>query len=192
MPETLTSPLLEAATETFESLAYLFAEPGITDDIPGEDVEGVVAVAFSGPSHGGVIMQLSGGVLPALAANMLGLDDPTSGHDQRDALGEAANVICGNVLPRVAGSAAVFALGSPTAVRQLVRRRPIPRRRVGADPARCRRRTRRYRTRDAPVALRGAPRRAPPHSSLRCPRCPPLPCRSASSWSMTPPSCARR
>ena len=43
MPETLTSPLLEAATETFESLAYLFAEPGITDDIPGEDVEGVVA-----------------------------------------------------------------------------------------------------------------------------------------------------
>ncbi len=112
MPETLTSPLLEAATETFESLAYLFAEPGITDDIPGEDVEGVVAVAFSGPSHGGVIMQLSGGVLPALAANMLGLDDPTSGHDQRDALGEAANVICGNVLPRVAGSAAVFALGS--------------------------------------------------------------------------------
>lgn len=113
MPETLTSPLLEAATETFESLAYLFAEPGITDDIPGEDVEGVVAVAFTGPSHGGVIMQLSGGVLPALAANMLGLDDPTSGHDQRDALGEAANVICGNVLPRVAGSAAVFALGVP-------------------------------------------------------------------------------
>lgn len=113
MPETLTSPLVEAATETFESLAYLFAEPGTADDLPAADVEGVVAVSFSGPSHGGVILQLSGGVLPALTANMLGLDDPSTAVDQRDALGEAANVICGNVLPRVAGSTAVFALGVP-------------------------------------------------------------------------------
>lgn len=113
MPETLTSPLLDAATETFESLAYLFAEPGTADNLPVADVEGVVAVSFSGPSHGGVILQLSGGVLPALTANMLGLDDPSTAVDQRDALGEAANVICGNVLPRVAGSTAVFALGVP-------------------------------------------------------------------------------
>lgn len=113
MPETLTSPLAEAASETFESLAYFFAEPGAPDDLPTDGIDGVVGVAFSGPSNGGVILQLSGGVLPALAANMLGLDEETSPGDQRDALGEAANVICGNVLPRVAGTAAVFALGVP-------------------------------------------------------------------------------
>ena len=113
MPETLTSPLVEAASETFESLAYFFAEPGTADAVPTDEVDGVVGVAFSGPAHGGVILQLSGGVLPALAANMLGLDEQSSSHDQRDALGEAANVICGNVLPRIAGTAAVFALGVP-------------------------------------------------------------------------------
>lgn len=117
MPELLTSAfpaaLADAASETFESLAYCFAEPGQSTDVPGDGVDGVVAVAFEGEARGGVLLQLSGGILPAMAGNMLGLDEPASPSDQRDALGEAANVICGNVLPRVAGVTAVFSLGVP-------------------------------------------------------------------------------
>ncbi|MFN8666473.1 MAG: chemotaxis protein CheX [Gemmatimonadaceae bacterium] len=109
----LATPLAEAASETFESLAYFFAEPGVADEIPADGVDGIVGVAFSGPAHGGVILQLTGGVLGSLAANMLGLEEAISAGDQRDALGETANVICGNVLPRIAGPAAVFALGVP-------------------------------------------------------------------------------
>jgi len=114
MPESLTTPLVEAASETFESLAYLFAEPVSGAPDPSDVVEGVVAVSFNGPAHGGLILQLAGGALAPLTSNMLGLDDPPSPQDQRDALGEAANVICGNVLPRVAGATAVFSLGVPT------------------------------------------------------------------------------
>jgi hypothetical protein len=113
MPESFASRIADAATETFESLAYCFAEPGDASDVPGEGVDGVVAVAFEGEARGGVVLQLSGGILPSMAGNMLGLDEPASPSDQRDALGEAANVICGNVLPRVAGVTAVFSLGVP-------------------------------------------------------------------------------
>lgn len=113
MPETYAAPLVDASTETFEQLAYFFAEPGPVDAVDPSDVEGVVAVAFSGVSNGGVVLQLAGGILPALAANMLGLETGASVTEQQDALGEAANVICGNVLPRIAGTTAVFALGVP-------------------------------------------------------------------------------
>ena len=114
MSETLTSPLVDAAVESFESLAFFFAETVSSDGpVPGE-ADGVTAVSFSGPSRGALVLQLSGGVLPALAGNMLGLEESPSAEDQRDALGETANVICGNVLPRLAGSTAVFALTPPT------------------------------------------------------------------------------
>ncbi len=117
MPETrstlLTTPLVDAATETFEQLAYFFAEPRPVDTFDPGSVDGVVAVAFSGVSNGGVVLQLAGGILSSLASNMLGLESSATEREQRDALGEAANVICGNVLPRIAGTTAVFALGVP-------------------------------------------------------------------------------
>ena len=114
MPELLQSPLVDAAVESFESLAFFFAE--IMSDagaVPGE-ADGVTAVSFAGPSRGALVLQLSGGILPALAGNMLGLEETPSSDEQRDALGETANVICGNLLPRIAGSTAVFALTPPT------------------------------------------------------------------------------
>ena len=118
MSETLAASLPDAlaaaAIETFESLAYFFAEQAPADEVPGDGVDGVVGVGFRGPSSGGVVLQLSGGTLEPLTANMLGVDDPPSAAQQADALGEVVNIICGNVLPRVAGSTAVFALGVPT------------------------------------------------------------------------------
>jgi CheY-specific phosphatase CheX len=114
MPETLCAPLAAAAIETFESLAYAFAEQGSIGEIPSDGVDGVVGVTFSGPSRGGVVMQLSGGILGPLTASMLGVDETPTLAQQADALGEVVNIICGNVLPRVAGSAAVFSLGVPT------------------------------------------------------------------------------
>ena len=53
----------------------------------------------------------------ALAANMLGVSDAEAdARTRRDALGEVANVVCGNVLPLVGGRHAVFHLGAPHAV----------------------------------------------------------------------------
>jgi hypothetical protein len=44
---------------------------------------------------------------------MLGVDEPPATAQQYDALGEIANVICGNLLPRIAGPQAVFQLSPP-------------------------------------------------------------------------------
>jgi hypothetical protein len=44
---------------------------------------------------------------------MLGLVPPLARTIQVDALGEVTNVICGNVLPALAGRDAVFDLGAP-------------------------------------------------------------------------------
>lgn len=60
-------------------------------------------------------MTISTEVLQELAANMLGLDDEEGiTEDQRfDALKETMNVICGNLLPAIAGDEVVFDIDMP-------------------------------------------------------------------------------
>ncbi|BAH37407.1 hypothetical protein GAU_0365 [Gemmatimonas aurantiaca T-27] len=72
-----------------------------------------VSVEFRGPLIGRLVVRASSVVLPALAANMLGADQSRHLPLQRDALGEIANVICGNVLPLIAGSDVIFNLAAP-------------------------------------------------------------------------------
>jgi CheY-specific phosphatase CheX len=110
------SPLLTAATSTFESLALLFAETpsgGAPADVP---LTHAARVTFAGPRAGALEVAVSDDVAVALAANMLGLDPDAVRADaalRRDAVGELANVVCGNVLPLVAGREAVFRLAAP-------------------------------------------------------------------------------
>ncbi len=110
------SPLLTAATSTFESLALLFVESppsGAQLDAP---LTHAVRVAFAGPCAGALDVAVSDDVAVALAANMLGLDPDAVRADadvRHDAVGELANVVCGNVLPLVAGREAVFHLAAP-------------------------------------------------------------------------------
>jgi hypothetical protein len=68
---------------------------------------------FRGPFRGRIVVRLFGNLLPTLTANMLGetqADDPAL---QEDSLKEITNVICGNLLPLVAGDTAVFDLEPP-------------------------------------------------------------------------------
>ena len=58
-------------------------------------------------------MLLSGAVTKKLASNISGSEEISSDILSLDALGEIANVICGNVLPRIAGSKEIFHLTSP-------------------------------------------------------------------------------
>ncbi len=52
--------------------------------------------------------------MPGIATNMLGLDGAElSRTQQEDAFRELANVICGNLLPALAGTQAVFAVSPP-------------------------------------------------------------------------------
>ena len=61
-------------------------------------------------------MMVSTSIVPELASNMLGLDmadGPASPGQQEDALKELMNVICGNLLPEIAGCEAIFNVGAP-------------------------------------------------------------------------------
>ena len=108
--------LSEVAAETLEQLAFIFsfAEDPEEDAIWDEDVTGC-HVTFSGPHQGEILLVINSAVLPELAANMLGMDDdeePPQEH-QEDALKEALNVICGNLLPKIGGVEAVFDISAP-------------------------------------------------------------------------------
>ena len=112
------SPLLTASTSTFESLALLLADAPPSAAQASAPLTHAVSVGFVGPSSGSLVVAVSEDVAVALAANMLGLEPDAVRADPAlpcDALGELANVVCGNVLPLVAGREAVFHLAAPAA-----------------------------------------------------------------------------
>lgn len=108
--------LYQAATLTFEELGFMFP-------IEAADPAGIaaktcatVSVSFAGEFRGELILKVEKSVLPLMAANMLGEDTPPDEAMQMDALGEIANVICGNTLPMIGGKKSVFRLSAPKPV----------------------------------------------------------------------------
>lgn len=115
-------PLLQAALttatrSTFEELGLLLvagdpAAAGV-GDASGEPPTAGARVDFGGPWAGSVVLRVSDDVLDTAAANMMGRDAPPAEPLRRDALGEMTNVLCGNLLPLVAGRRSVFRLQAP-------------------------------------------------------------------------------
>ncbi len=107
--------LYQVAAETLEQLAYFFVEKPEDDDIFEPTDEMVTAVAsFNGPFSGCVGISLALNLLPEVASNMLGIEDgEISEQEQVDAFKEVANILCGNLLPKIAGPEKVFDIDSP-------------------------------------------------------------------------------
>ncbi len=125
--------LLDVVQRTFESLAFMM--PAMEEEAAcgaGENMAAqatgwkacatknspfaTVTVAFEGPLKGELALRVSQKLLAPLATNMLGLemdDAPPSASQQIDALKELLNVICGNLLPEIAGKQAVCNLQTP-------------------------------------------------------------------------------
>src|SRR5262249_21385176 len=78
-----------------------------------------VQVSFDGPCAGTLYLSVDEQLLPNLAAKMLGEEEAPSMDLQCDALGEFANVVCGNLLPRIAGKEAVFDMGVPLLIHDI-------------------------------------------------------------------------
>ena len=113
MNKKLETELYKAATLAFEELGFLLPTPEIDEQQLNARVEAAVSIDFEGPFSGNLLVRICGGVLPILAANMLGEEEAPSKSLQYDALGEIANVICGNMLPGIAGSKNVFHVNPP-------------------------------------------------------------------------------
>ena len=112
MNAAVSARLAAVTMATLERLAFLFASP--VEEAPAAQEAGLetVRVEFTGAFTGGLELSLSVPVLAELAANMLGASEGAalSADEQRDALKELANVVCGNLLPAIAGRAKAFNL----------------------------------------------------------------------------------
>jgi CheY-specific phosphatase CheX len=94
----------------------LFADDELSEGQRNLPVEAVARVSFGGHQAGILEVRIAGALLPKLASNMLGVEEFPESSVALDAFGETANVICGNVLPLVAGPNAVFDLDAPEVV----------------------------------------------------------------------------
>lgn len=113
MSSTTVRSLSRATTATFEELALLFPETELSPDQAAAPLDIAVSVDFRGPLTGRLVVRASTNILPTIAANMLGAEASTQQPLQRDALGEIGNVICGHVLPLIAGADKIFNLAAP-------------------------------------------------------------------------------
>ena len=113
MPHESSSVLENVALDAFEQLGFLLADPE-----PAETTGPLhgMRVAFRGPVAGTLDVWADETLLETLAMNMTGGDEPPGRDVQMDALGEMANVICGNVLPTLEDPGAVFRLDAPAAL----------------------------------------------------------------------------
>jgi len=114
MTAQLSQELYRAAARTFEDLAFLLPMQGDPASTDGQ--QAWAFVAFSGPFSGRVAVGCPRQMLVPLAANMLGDGDVPALGQQLDALREVANVVCGNLLPAIAGTQAVFRMEAPHVV----------------------------------------------------------------------------
>lgn len=116
MIKSLQDRLLAATVRTFEGLAFMMvARPDEDEEIP-ESFEAGVRVRFEGIVGGTLSLVARRGILTPLATNMLGDDAAAQPSLAVDALGEAANVICGNVLSTVDDGGRCFRLDAPARI----------------------------------------------------------------------------
>ncbi len=113
MIKQLQSQLTQATISTFENLGFVMAEPTVADFQAEQPLAWGARVDFRGPVSGWFDVRLTDDVVDEVAANMLGLDGNVPDDDKRDAVGEIANVICGNVVPALGAPEDVFDLSAP-------------------------------------------------------------------------------
>lgn len=118
MKEAIKDTLYRVGVEVLEKIAFVFS---FTEDERENMSAGnavTARVTFSGLFTGSLVMRISDSILPELTGNMLGLDDSeeTTREQQHDAVKELINVICGNLLPAIAGKSMVFNVDTPIIV----------------------------------------------------------------------------
>lgn len=113
MTSQLDKKLCSAAARTFEDLCFMITLGDDAQDRDDPQAKAQASVQFTGAFSGKLVLRASDSLLTALAANMLGDPDDVTDQQQMDALGEAANVVCGNLLPDIAGSEEVFRISAP-------------------------------------------------------------------------------
>lgn len=90
--------LKEASIRTFEDICFMYVEPELEDSQKDLALEGAAEVKFRGDLTGKLVIESRGDLGTAVAINMLSNEHPSL-QQKKDALGEIANIICGNIVP---------------------------------------------------------------------------------------------
>ena len=98
MKQQIENVLKEASIKTFEDTCFMYLVPELKDEQKKHPLEAAAEVKFKGDSSGHLILAVTGDLFSAIAKNMLSCESPTV-LQKKDALGEVANIICGNVIP---------------------------------------------------------------------------------------------
>ncbi|MEN6449045.1 MAG: chemotaxis protein CheX [Thermoguttaceae bacterium] len=107
--------LAKVTEDTFASMAFVLPlgeQDGGEDDAPPQTS---ASIRFSGPFGGSLTLSVSSRMVAILADNILGRAErgSASPEEQQDALKEILNVICGNLLPRIATPSDMFHVSQP-------------------------------------------------------------------------------
>ena len=116
MPICLERELYRAAILTFEELSFMLPADILDARQQAAKPSARASISFAGPFNGNLVVTAFGDILPMVSANMLGQDTPPAQNEQLDALREISNVVCGNLLPSLAGSEAIFDIFPPAVV----------------------------------------------------------------------------
>ena len=91
----------------------MYQEPELKDAQENLPLEAAAEVKYrSDDFTGKLLIETRGGLFSAIATNMLSNDDPST-QQKKDALGEIANIICGNVVPSLGGGGREYKIESP-------------------------------------------------------------------------------
>ena len=113
MNKKVKNTMSRVAIETLEQLAFIFSSPSEKNDILTPDAT-VASVPFSGPFSGRLTIKIDTSPVLELVANMLGVDENEIDSEQKDdAIKETLNILCGNLLPEIAGSHEIFHIKTP-------------------------------------------------------------------------------
>jgi chemotaxis protein CheY-P-specific phosphatase CheC len=105
--------LLESTVKTLEDLCFIYQEPELKDAQENLPLEAAAEVKYRNDDFTGrLLIESRGGLFSAIATNMLSNDDP-SAQQKKDALGEIANIICGNVVPSLGGGGREYKIEPP-------------------------------------------------------------------------------
>jgi hypothetical protein len=104
--------LKEAAVKTFEDICFMYQVPELEEIQKNLAPKAAAEVKYRRDFTGKLVIETSSGLESAIAANMLSIDLPSS-QQKRDALGEVANIICGNIVPSLGISGHGYKIESP-------------------------------------------------------------------------------
>jgi CheY-specific phosphatase CheX len=112
MKTRIENALEEATVSTFEDICFMYLMPELQDTQKNLTLEAAAEVKYRGDFTGKLIIETRGGLFSAIAANILSNDLP-SFQQKKDALGEIANIICGNIVPYLGRSERGYKIESP-------------------------------------------------------------------------------